>query len=203
MIKINLIEAKKQRAQISSSVDFSQVNKKMLLISFLVYLITSYVTPLVWQWKINEANSEIATLDRQLASIKESTGQNKDARESLQEYKDKIPELEKLSTTVDELTSTAINPLKILEMIAKNTPSDLWFTMLEINKDRHFNINGLASSYKSIGDFMGRVNDTPFFSQSLNLADSKTLTQQHGSETIRLEEFFIEGSIRTYDPFEE
>ena len=175
----------------------------MLLISFLVYLIASYVTPLVWQWKINEANSEIATLDRQLASMKESSGQNKDARDSLEEYKRKIPELEKLSSTVDELTSTAINPLKVLEMIAKNTPSNLWFTALEINEERNFQINGLASSYKNIGDFMGSINDTPFFGQSLNLANSETLTQQHGTETIRLEQFSIEGSIRTYDPFEE
>ena len=203
MIKINLIEPRKQQAQISSSVDLSVINTKMLLLSSFVLFIVYFINPSVWQWQINEANTEIAHLGRQLASIKEKSAGSKETKKSLQSYQDKIPELQKLSAAVDELTSTVINPLKILEMIARSIPNDVWFKMLEITQERDIRINGLSNSYKSIGDFIGNINDTPFFNQSLNLANPKTLTQQHGTETIRLEEFSIEGPIRTYDPFEE
>ena len=204
MIKINLISQNKKTFNVSTStVDLSCINKKMLLLGVLLLLLSEYVGPMVWQWRINDANSEIEVLNRQLASIKEKSKENKDIEKSLEEYQKQIPELEKISSTVENLTSTITNPKKILEMIAKNIPDGLWFKRLEINHDNKIYIEGLSNSYKTVGDFIGNINNTPFFNQSLNLAETKTLTHQNGSQIIRLESFTLEGLIKTYDPFQE
>ena len=59
-----------------------------------------------------------------------------------------------------QIVNLRSNPRKLLERLARNTPTDLWFEYLKIDGDKKIQILGSAFSYKDIGDFIISANES-------------------------------------------
>ena len=90
------------------------------------------------------------------------------------------------------------NPRKLLERLARNTPTDLWFEYLKIDEKRKILISGSAFSYKDIGDFIISANESQFFGKTLSLTDSTTKKEKIQGTTINVEKYKVEGQIQKF-----
>ena len=119
-------------------------------------------------------NRKIEELKEELEVIAEEEKKVKEAKDLLTSHRDRMATLKRQSALFDRVVSKNNNPQKLLETVAKSMPEDLWLTRLQMTDDR-INIGGMALTYKSIGDFLKKINGTLYFSQSLALASSSTL----------------------------
>lgn len=203
MIRVNLLEEVTRRntgAGLAAS-PLKHLNLKMLLVGIGVYYALDYGSEALWKWELEGYNTRIAALNKESDGLAQEVAKVEETKNLLTAYKEKLVDLQKRSLLVDQITSKKTNPQKLLESLAKNMPEDLWLTKLRI-EDAAVSIEGMALVYKSIGDFMGRINATPYFAQSVSLADAQTVAAAEGGpQDARLERFSLRGSIQTFDPF--
>ena len=154
-----------------------------------------------WEGLREEQQASIDVLKSELDSMQENGQQFEDTEGELANYRKRIKELESSSASVSQVLSTSSNPLKLLERVAKGTPEDLWLTKLEIHPEGRIDFEGMSVSYKSIGNFMATLNQTPYFSNSLNLEESNTLEGRGRGQSTRVEKFSITGQVKDFAPF--
>ncbi len=202
MIDINLIKTKKRKSAKKFAffgIDIRAVNIKAVLITIIGCYIVDYFFSMLLEKRIKGIQEDSVVLEKTLNKLKKELVVNIDFKKELDEFNKKFQELQQRETEVNGLLSARSNPYKILENMAREMPEDLWFKKLQITSKNSIRFDGVAVSYKSIGDFITKINETPYFNNSLKLHDSKTFTQQNGSKVIRLEQFGISGSIKNFD----
>lgn len=201
MIEVNLLEQKKQfKMPLVLGIDFSQVNVKMLMFAILFAYIPEIFIDNYFKDTIAELDKEISVENKIFKKIKRELRGSKQVQKKLKAFNQQIKKLKDRSVLVDRIFKEKTNPKKVLEKIARSVPKDLWFEALTISEDRSFSIKGGANSYKSIGNFISIANDSVYFSSTLQMKDSKTVTEKNGSREIRIETFEIKGKILTFSP---
>ena len=203
MIEINLLNKKKGiELPVVLGIDLNQVNWKLLIIAYvLTYTPGWFLTP-EFEKKIQLIDTEIKVLQKKLKKAKKEAGKNTNVEEQLLAFNRQIQKLKKRSSQVEKIIQEKTNPRKLLERIARDVPSDMWFEDIIISSQNTVEINGASESYKSIGDFIISANESQFFGKSLILTSSNTKTENmpNGIER-RVEKFNIKGNIRAYEPF--
>ena len=205
MIDINLIRPQKQKSTqtmpVLFGIDVRAIKVKVLVIT----IVGCYVGRILFSWllaiRIEGFKEESVTLEKTLSGLRKELSSTKHLETKLNEFNKKIKELKQRETEVNSVLSKKTNPYKLLENVAREMPEDLWFSKIQITSKHEILFEGTAVSYKSIGNFITKNNETPYFNQSLKLLDSTTFTQQNGSKTIRLERFGINGSVANFDLF--
>lgn len=202
MIEINLIQQKKAfKMPTVLGMDLAKLNYKMIFIALLLnhfpeqYLREYYVE------KKTVKDEEYSKLQASLNKLKKEVKKNSFVREQLQAFNAQISKLESRSAQVDKIIKEKTNPVFLLESIAKNAPEDLWITEMKVTETKEINIKGASNTYQSIGSFITRSNETPFFGGTMQLASSKTISETIQGTEIRIESFEIKGNIKVFNPF--
>lgn len=202
MIEINLLEKKKGfKAPVVLGMDVAKLPWKSIIVS---YLIATYPMDFLREeFKAMQAekDQEVIALRNRLGKLKRELRGNKGIKEQLQAFNKQIEKLKSRSEQVDKIIGLKTNPRYLLEQIARATPEDLWFDELILKDNNELIINGASESYKSIGIFIAKANDSAYFGKSLQLKDSKTKEVQERGVTLRQENFVIQGKVSVYDPF--
>lgn len=203
MIEINLLNKKKGiELPVVMGIDLNQINWKFLFVAYMLTYTPGWFLKPEFDKEIQVVDSEIQILQKSLKKIKKDIGKNTNVEGQLEAFNRQVQKLKRRSSQVEEIIQDKTNPRKLLERIARDIPTDMWFSDLVISSTRTIEINGASESYKSIGDFIISANDSQFFGKSLILTGSNTQTEEmpDGSER-RVEQFNIKGNIRAYEPF--
>jgi len=200
VIKINLIERKKNsKPVVVLGVDVRTINFKLLFVAILIYYIPKNYMAGVWQEEIRSLDKEIEILDAQSKTVREDLKSFDGVKQELESYKRQIEKLRERSAQVDRILKEKTSPKRLLERMARVAPQDLWFDELTIQDDRSLFLKGGADSYKSIGDLIVTLNETPYFKNSLNLAKSETKTEVDGGREVRTESYEITGTVESFE----
>ena len=199
MIKINLIEQKKPfKMPIVLGVDLSIMNLRLIIAAIVVsYMPEIFLYP-DWQEQRANKESKIKSLNVRLRKIKRKIRKNSKAKLELEAFNLQVEKLKKRRNYVTQIVNLRSNPKKLLERLARDTPTDLWFEYLSIDRAKKIIISGSAFSYKDIGDFIISANESQFFGKTLSLTDSETKKENIQGSLINLEKYKIEGQVQKF-----
>ena len=199
MIKINLIEQKKPfKMPVVLGVDLSMINIRLIIAAIVVsYMPEIFLYP-DWDNQRGLKENKIKSLNVKLRKIKRKIRKNSKAKLELEAFNLQVEKLKKRRSYVTQIVNLRSNPKKILERLARDTPSDLWFEYLKIDREKKITISGSAFSYKDIGDFIISANESQFFGKTLSLTDSETKKEKIQGSLINLEKYKIEGSVQNF-----
>lgn len=202
MIEINLLEKKKSfKAPVVLGIDFAKLPWKSMIASYFIATYPLEYIQEAFKEMQAEKNQEVIQLRNRLGKLKRELRKSRGVKEQLQAFNRQIEKLKERSEQVDKIISLKTNPRYLLEKVARSTPEDLWFDELEINDKDEITIQGASESYKSIGVFIAKANDSAYFGKSLQLKDSKTEEIKERNITLRQENFTVQGKVSVYDPF--
>ena len=123
-------------------------------------------------------------------------------RKLLESLKVNITKLEEKTKQVDKIILDRTNPYMALEIVARSTPKALWLESLKIDSKSMIKISGGSNDFKSIGDFIRKINSSVFFKDTFKLDTSKTKEEKSGGrEGSRIEMFEMSGKIIIFNPF--
>tara|TARA_R110000868_G_scaffold97619_13_gene268640 strand:+ start:288 stop:902 length:615 start_codon:yes stop_codon:yes gene_type:complete len=200
MIKINLIEKKKNsKPVVVLGVDVRTINFKLLFVALIIYYVPKNYMSGVWEEEVRVLDKQIQILDAESKRIREDLKSFDGVKQELESYKRQIERLRERSAQVDRILKEKTSPKRLLERMARVAPQDLWFDELTIQDDRSLLLKGGADSYKSIGDLIVTLNETPYFKNSLNLAKSETKTEVDGGREVRTESYEITGTVESFE----
>lgn len=200
MIEVNLIEKKKSgKPVVVLGVDVRTINFKMFGLAIALYYIPKNYLASIWNEEIRQLNHQIEVLDAKVKTVSEDLKSFENVKKELEAYNAQIERLRGRSDQVDKILKEKTSPKRLLEFVARSVPDDLWFNELVIKEDRTFELKGEAESYKSIGDFVSSLNETPYFRNSINLANSETKTEIDGGREIRTESFEVIGRVESFE----
>jgi len=207
MIEINLIEQKKHfKLPTVLGIDFAELNIKYLVVAVIIMYLPDLFLPDFYAEQLSVVNNNLNNINQKISKINKEIRSNDDVKKKLESFNQQVEKLKKRSQQVDQIIKTRTNPKKILERLARDIPEDVWLDRIEIKQDKSIIIEGGATSYKSIGNFISLANESTFFGKSLTLAKSstkkldETKTKEKTNDQARIEAFTIEGKIETYDP---
>ena len=168
MIKINLLEEKKPfKMPVILGVDFSQINLRLVAAAIIIsYLPETFIYP-DWEEERKKEEVNLKGLNKSLRRLKRVIRKNSKAKLELEAFNKQVETLKERKNYVTQIVNLRSNPRKLLERLARNTPTDLWFEYLKIDGNRNIQILGSAFSYKDIGDFIISANESQFFGKTL------------------------------------
>lgn len=200
MIEVNLIERKKGgKPVVVLGVDVRTINFKALSLAIVIYYVPKNYLASMWLEESRAIDRQIEILDAKAKTLSEELKSFDNVKKELEAYNTQIERLRGRSDQVDKILKEKTSPKRLLEVIARSVPDDLWFNELVIKDDRSFELSGGAESYKSIGDLVNSLNETPYFRNSINLANSETKTEIDGSREIRTEAFKLIGRVESFE----
>ena len=199
MIKINLLEQKKPfKMPVILGVDLSNLNLRLVAAALIVsFFPETFIYP-DWEEERNKEEAKVKNFNKRLRKLRKIIRKNSKAKLELEAFNKQVEILKERKSYVTQIVNLRSNPKKLLERLARNTPSDLWFEYLSISSDRKIVISGSAFSYKDIGDFIISANESQFFAKSLSLTDSSTRKEKIQGTEINLEKYKIEGNIQNF-----
>ena len=161
MIKINLIgeptaaaTTKKKRPEISLGARQGDI---ILLAALALSMI---VIGLMW-WQLS---SRLDRLRAEESSLRRE-------RDQLQQYIDKVDELEKKRATlreridiINDLKAKQHGPVRVMDEISKALPDLVWLTRMTL-KGSSVEINGAAMDENAVANYITNLDQSPFFSE--------------------------------------
>jgi len=201
MIELNLVEVKaSQLAGFGPLFEIAKaVNWIAMGIAAAIYFGGDIYLHDQWDKEKQGKEEEIANITQQINKFKKEIRKNRDLKEMKEAFEKQAETLKSRSSQIDEILQLKINPQRILERIAHDIPDTVWISSIELNPNKTATIRGEAMDYKSIGDFMAKLNESKFFNRSLKLKDSSTIEISVNDLKHRVEKFTIDGSISTYE----
>lgn len=202
MIEINLLEKKNTfKAPVVLGIDLGKLPWMSIIISYIIATAPLGYIKEYFDGQQAEKKQEANTLKKRLNRLKADLKKNQGIKEQLTAFNRQIDKLKERSEQVDKIIELKTNPRYLLEKVARATPEDLWFNEMLISDKDEITIKGASESYRSIGLFIAKANESAFFGKSLQLKDSKTEEVEEKGVTFRQESFVIQGNISLYDPF--
>ncbi|MEI8346377.1 MAG: PilN domain-containing protein [Pseudomonadota bacterium] len=200
MIEINLIAQRKTKgANLLSGLNLSTVKWKFVLIFTVLWLGGQWYLEDEWNKAKNILQTEQRSIDTESKNLDKEIVKNKDVKEMLTLFAEQEKKLKARADLVNEILRTKINPEKVLERLARDIPEDVWINEITVNPDKGVSITGQALTYKDIGDFIVRANESKYFNKSLSLKSSSTEELNVKSSKRRVEKFTIAGTVSSFE----
>jgi Tfp pilus assembly protein PilN len=201
LIEINLLEQKKPfKLPTILGVDISTLNFKMIFIALLLLKVPDWFLIEQWAAERKEIEGQVASLRIRYKKIKKELNKNKGKKELLKVFNTQIKKLQRRTLQVDKIIKSRTNPRRVLEKMARIVPEDVWFTSLVISEKDEFSVDGLALSYKSIGNLITLTKESSYFGKNITLGETTTKMIPVGSKEVRVEKFKIKGVVENYNP---
>lgn len=198
MIEINLVQQKKKlKVPIILGIDIRDINLKVLILAIILYQLPGPILNPYFEKDFPQYEESIKKFKKEIAKIRKFLKKNEALNIQLKNYQDQFERLKTRTNQIDKIIQLRMNPKKMLENVARSIPEDMWLnTLLVDGVEEKIEFSGESISYKSIGDFISFGNDSPYFSRSLSLADSKTVEKVIDGRKVRVQEYLIKGSYK-------
>jgi len=199
MIKVNLIEKKKQQVNtFIMGVDIKQLNWKFIvpLILFIMWDGNSHIFNLLLEERMKAATEEKTMLSAEKKKLTSQYAKLKGLDKEISKFQIIEKKLKSRLDVVRKILAQKKNPQNIMLYISKNVPSDLWISNLSF-KGTRFEIIGKSLSYKSIGIFLESLRSSIFFDRDLRLDGTKTEIDKETQ--TRMEAFKILGKVSRFE----
>ncbi len=200
MIELNLL-SKKKAMQLPSVLgfDLGLLNFKMIGLALVIFYVPEI---LISSYFEDKTVAEQAILDKIISeniAITKEISKDSNLKSQLLAYNGEVERLKNRSAQVDEILKFRTNPKKILELIARSAPEDLWFDLLKITDKNAIIINGGAYSSRSIGEFITVINSSTFFANSITPTKQENKVEALDGVSTSYEAFELKGEIKNYD----
>jgi len=182
MIKINLIG--KERPEPGQAAAERQ-SRTALLFSLLVV-----ATLLGLGWWYMSLSKEIADLEDKKQKAIEEKQRLEAVIKEVEGYELQKKALETKVQTIDELKKNQVGPVHLLDEISKNLPDFLWMERLSQTGGNMIRLEGKATSYNAIADFITNLDRSGYFTEIGVVSASKV------SEGQELYSFSIQMKFR-------
>lgn len=165
MIEINLSHNRKGFGSKGSSgaLDLSKLNSKMVIIGLLLMYAPSFFLQDFFDGEKNRVNQEIQILSAENKKTVKELRSLRELQKQVEKHQEEEKKLKAKLEIVREIISNRKNPFQIMLYISKNIPDSVWINKLKIEKNQLI-IEGMATSYKSIGIFTNNLKSSIFFS---------------------------------------
>lgn len=200
MIKINLIpQPKKLKVGVIMGVDIKKIKWNLLLFSLVFLFATDLLDLFYFDSRLGEKERQISETQTIINEINNEIRENRNIKEMLEAFNEQVEKLKSKETQVKTLLSSKTNPYKILIQLSRSMNDEVWLEYLDINASM-FTSRGSALTYKSIDNFIQRLNESIFFNNSIRIksTDTKEISQG-GNLKRRVENFEIYGLINRYE----
>ncbi len=161
MIKINLIgEPTAQAATKKKRPEISLGARQGDIILLGALLLSMIVVGVMW-WQLS---SKLDRLRAQESSLRRE-------RDQLQQYIDKVEELEKKRATlkeridiINDLKEKQHGPVRVMDEVSKALPDLVWLTKMTL-KGSVVELNGVAMDENAVANYITNLDQSPFFSE--------------------------------------
>ena len=178
MIQINLLPAKTSKRKESA--------KQFISIFILSILLSGSLIAYLWITQ----DSEIANLERSVASLKQEVAKYAQYETMMNELKKKKDLVDKKRKVIEDLQKDRDSIVRILALLSIQIPADrMWFERLTLVADS-ITLEGVAASNEAIVEFMRNLESSPYVTKgSVSLTHSRQSTV--GENKMKLREFQV------------
>ena len=175
-------------------IDLATINYKMIILTVLLSYVPDWILYPDWNKELEEKKIEVTSLQKEENTLRKKITDQNDIQKKLDAYNKQIEVLKARSSQVEKIIDKRSNPKDSLERLGRDIPEDMWFNSLAIN-DSQIEILGSSYNFKSISDFITKVNSSIYYNKSLEVVDSKTGVMEYFGKTKRIESFKLKGTI--------
>ena len=199
MIKINLIaQPKKFKIPVVLGLDIRMFNFKMLFVVGLISFTPEVLQKFYFEIELAKINTKISFYKKELSKYNKILKKNRLLKKKIEAFTIQADKLKERERQVLEVIKQRTNPFKVLVKLAESLPIKVWTSRIKLDRDA-ITVNGLATSYKSIGEFIDTLNDSIYFSKTIRLKKTESITKKVNRDEFRVEKFEIVGKILRFD----
>jgi len=132
------------------------------------------VAAIVVQWL--SMTRQLSQLDEEINQLTAEKNRLAPIILEVQKYQAKLAELEEKEKLIERLKSEREGPVRMLDALSSELPDFVWLTKLQ-ERGSQVTIDGMAASYVSIADYIGKLEDNEWF-QNVELIDAKVDQRQ-------------------------
>ncbi len=199
MIKTNLIaQPKKFKVPVIFGLDIRMFNFKMLFIVWIISYSPELLQKFYFSVELDKLNNKIIFHKKELGKYNKILKKNRQLKKKIEAFTMQANKLKERENQVLEIIKQRTNPFKVLVKLAESLPAKVWTSSIKLNGDA-ITIDGLATSYKSIGEFIDTLNDSIYFSKTIRLKKTESITQTVNKDEFRVEKFEVTGKIMRFD----
>ncbi len=172
MIKVNLLGTREPVAGGPAYIDPGAVagegsDKKGIVVA--IGLLGLSLAGIGYMWFTAERT--LRELDRTINELNQEKARLQPIIVQVEEYKAKLAELEEKERLIERLKTERQGPVRVLEALSAELPDFVWLTELR-QTPGSVTIDGMAASYVSIADYIGKLDDNDWF-QDVELIDAR------------------------------
>jgi len=179
MIRINLLGAREPSAGPLDLAPSAPSEKKGLIFAVLIFGAALGVCGYFYL----SANNAIGALDEEINQLQQEKARLQAIIVRVNEFEKKLQELEKREQLIETLKREREGPVRMLDDLSADLPDFVWLTSLTQGANS-VTINGMASSYVSIADYIQRLEASDLF-QNVELIDARQGREEFTSFQLR------------------
>lgn len=179
MIKINLLNVRERKKHIGILQEF------IIYGMFFLLLISGIFYHLI------VIHNEKVHIKKEISSIKERLEPLEKIAKKIEEFQEKKGLLEKRINIIEELKSNQKGPIRILDEVSLNIPSQVWLVSLS-EKGSNIEMSGFSLTNIGIATFMKNIESSGYF-KNVELIQAK----QRVVEKRKVKEFTIKVEMNT------
>lgn len=200
MIELNLLERKeKVKLPVVAGLDLNFINIPAMIGAVAITFGASYYYTSYFEEIIAKEEAISTSLKDQNTKLESEIKAKETKKKELEAYFEQVQKTRVRFLQIDEILKTRTNPKKIMEVIARTIPDDVYIDTLQINAKDEITLNGEAQDSRSIGEFIASMNDTPYFGGSISPVKQENIQIESGGITTRVDSFLLSGRIKNYD----
>ena len=197
MIRINLKPKNRDRTVLSTmGLNLSKVNIKFILVAVVISYGLKIPIAIYLQRVEGKESAKIEVLNKKEKVLVGKVSKYKDIEKQIKEIIDEEEKLRGRKKIIKDRLENRKNPLRIMVYIAKNIPDNLWIESMRLTENK-IDIEGVTSTYKSIGLFIDNLKNSVYFDKTLSFDGAET--QIDKKTGARLEKFKISGKVVGYN----
>ncbi|HUU49703.1 MAG TPA: PilN domain-containing protein [Nitrospinota bacterium] len=179
MIKINLLNVRQRRRQIG------------ILREFIIYgvLFSLFILGIFYHLIVTQ--NQKSHFRKEIVSIKERLAPLEKIAKKIEEFQKKKGLLEKRINIIEELKSNQEGPIRLLDEISLNIPSQVWLISLS-EKGSSIEMKGFSLTNIGIATFMKNVESSGYFKNVELIQAKQTMVEKR-----KVKEFTIKMQMNT------
>lgn len=173
MIRINLLQADRERAKPKTSSFQSAAQRATLAGSLLV--VATGLGVLWWWWALDRQSAQ---LNADLLAAERETARLKTIIEQVETFEKQKQQLQQRVALIEELRQGQGAPVHLVDQISRAVPDMLWLTEIQQNASNELTIQGRCATLTALSDFVGNLERSGFFRRPVEIVDSQVETLQ-------------------------
>jgi type IV pilus assembly protein PilN len=168
MIRINLLQADRERAKPKASPLQSAAQRVTLAGSLLV--VVAGLGVLWWWWALDSQSSQLTA---SLQAAERETARLKSIIQQVESFEKQKQQLQQRVALIEELRQGQGAPVHLIDQISRALPDMLWLTDVQQDVNNELTIQGRCATLTALSDFVGNLERSGFFRRPVEIVDSQ------------------------------